>query len=1236
MEAAPRGVDAAEQTRAGIPGRTSRQWLFGASFFLLLVAWVQRPGEVVALTRLDRVLDPLVAIRRSASIWSPWSDFGSVQRQTIGYLFNFDIPFAAAREAGIPPWIAERLMMAAILAGAAWGFVRLVDALGVGSQAARMAGGLAWAVSPMILSRVGWRTPEALGPALLPWVLVPLIHGATGRSERRAAARSALVVALIGGANAAITLAVLPAPLMYLVTRQRGRRRTRLLVWWAVCVPLAIAWWFAALILLARYGSDQLKITETVEVTTAAATLFNALRGLADWQVPTLPPASMIALSIGPIIASVILVALGLGGLADRRLPERRFLVTLFGLGLLALGARLNGLGGPLGAANTMLLNGPARAFRNVYKFEPLVFLPIVVGLTHALTICTDALLDMRRDRSAPHPRLALLNLALVVSVGVLIAATAAPAWNSSLTRPGFKDLPQAWQRLREYLEENAGGRVLILPGQPEAVYEWGWTSQLPLTWGTTLRSVTRSQEPQGGSPIVALLDTIELAIERGGDPELPMFLARSGFSHIVVPYDSRLSSNDAAPPPERVVDALARSGLFPIAKFGPQRFGALRRSQEIAVFGIEGATPITSYPLASASWLSGDAEGVLRIPSAQFGQRIYVQSHDPLPPGLKLSNWIVTDTNTRVGVDFGRSHNNRSYVLGAKDHPPSFGNALERHSGESQVAAQTVAVRDDIDRVTSSSVGPGPIATNIPNYDPGNVLDGDPKTVWRPRQSAFPASGVPWKAVWGETDPWIELQFAAPRDLSRLDIRFATPPRGRTSVRVVTTTEAGTRSSDLQPTGRFQRLALRRGQSSTLRITLQPKKYPDGTPILGIAELRLPGGPVPRWLRTPTITPISAAEQGTVAPAWVFTRQASSASPFASVDSEKNLRRIFSVPEATTTAVSAAAAATDRPALERALRRIGRPRRGTMPITIQCDDGLAVETSTRRIRFEASPTLNELRYGTQFALRPCDDEAISLPEGKVRLTGTTGPFGTTIEKVVLQTPSATGSPDPQGSRGLAVVQWGPVSRSIDVSPGDSSLVVTDEVFNRGWIATFNGERLAPLVVDGWRQAYWLPRQEAGRLQLEYRPQLLFLIGTAIGFMLLALLVALACAPSRGRDSAAAVGAATWPFGLLMIVAVGLAIAIAGLGALMLIPIWYVGRRARDAALPVLAASAFAGAGASYVLARLDLCVVPQALRCGSFATWINAGSPLVVPLTAISLLAVLASFARRELKDSP
>ena len=123
--------------------------------------------------------------------------------------------------------------------------------------------GFAYALSPRILTVLGPISIEAWPSALAPWVLVPLVVGASRGSPRRAALLSALAVAAVGGVNAAATFAVVPLGVVWLLTREPGPRRRSLMTWWPVFVLVGTAWWLVPLLLLGRYSPPFLDYIET-------------------------------------------------------------------------------------------------------------------------------------------------------------------------------------------------------------------------------------------------------------------------------------------------------------------------------------------------------------------------------------------------------------------------------------------------------------------------------------------------------------------------------------------------------------------------------------------------------------------------------------------------------------------------------------------------------------------------------------------------------------------------------------------------------------------------------------------------------------------------------------------------------------------------------------------------------------------------------------------------------------
>ena len=114
-----------------------------------------------------------------------------------------------------------------------------------------------------MLTILGPISVEGWPMALAPWVLLPLVIGAERGSPRRAAALSALAVAMVGGVNAAATFAVLPLGVLWLLTRSPAPAARRMMLWWPVFTLLATLWWLVPLFLLGAYSPPFLDFIES-------------------------------------------------------------------------------------------------------------------------------------------------------------------------------------------------------------------------------------------------------------------------------------------------------------------------------------------------------------------------------------------------------------------------------------------------------------------------------------------------------------------------------------------------------------------------------------------------------------------------------------------------------------------------------------------------------------------------------------------------------------------------------------------------------------------------------------------------------------------------------------------------------------------------------------------------------------------------------------------------------------
>ena len=469
---------------------------------LTAVVFVQEPGRVAADTKLDLTVDPVGLMSRALHLWDSSGFFGQVQNQAYGYLWPVGPFFAVLDFAEVAPWVSQRIWWSVLLVTGFLGFVRVSREMGVSSAGARVVAGLGYVLSVRILSGLTANSVEMWPMALAPWVLLPLVLGSRGGSPRRYAALSGAAFGLAGAVNAVASAAILPVGAMFLVTRQRGRRRTVLTAWWVACVALVSVWWVVPLLLLGRYSPPFLDWIESAAVTTSHTDPTSIVRGAYTGCLtspirpgPIWPAGWYLVASHVAVAATGALAVLGFAGLLRRRTPERTFLVLTLCLGLVLVGlghVSGSGLGAIAGHQVQDLLDGPLAPLRNVHKFQPLVTLPLMVGLAHAIQAAqarTHPTARRLRSRqvNAGRARVAV-PVATMVAAG-LIALSAVPAWQGGLIGGrSHLAIPGYWREAASWLTNHDDGRALVIPAASFGVYMWGRTQDEPLPtagyWG--------------------------------------------------------------------------------------------------------------------------------------------------------------------------------------------------------------------------------------------------------------------------------------------------------------------------------------------------------------------------------------------------------------------------------------------------------------------------------------------------------------------------------------------------------------------------------------------------------------------------------------------------------------------------------------------------------------------------------------------------------------------------------
>lgn len=574
----------------------------------LLLSCLQSPGLIVPDTKYDLVVDPSRFLSQATHLWTGLSFAGQVQNQAYGYLFPQGPFFALFDAVGMPAWLTQRLWWAVLLTVAYIGVVRVAAALRIGTRQTRAAAGVLYALAPRMLGDLGSISSEIWPVALAPWVLLPVIRVLQGRmSPRRGGAGAALALALMGAVNAVATaVACLPAILWWAMHRP-DRTWARLAAWWLPLSAAVCLWWAVPLVLLGRVSPPFLDHIESAEVTTRWSSVTEVLRGASTW-VPFVSTDRIAgaALTSEPIYVLVtgVVAAAGVVGLLRRGMPARGRLLVIAAVGLAAMTAPWVGpAGGGLAETVRAFLDGSGAPLRNVHKFEPLLRLPIVLGVAHLLAqLCArvgggrrgvaDALAHPERDRS--------VAVAMVVVLAASVAV--APAWLGRLAPVGAHEkVPDHWPEAAAWLAENApvpapagGGasgadpgaagpatdpaattRALVVPGASFGRQVWGVTRDEPLQPLAETPWAVRDSVPLQPAPAIRALDAVQRRLADGRPaPGMAATLASLGIGYLVVRND--LSDDAGAPRPEVVHQALEGSpGLVRVAEFGEPVGGA-------------------------------------------------------------------------------------------------------------------------------------------------------------------------------------------------------------------------------------------------------------------------------------------------------------------------------------------------------------------------------------------------------------------------------------------------------------------------------------------------------------------------------------------------------------------------------------------------------------------------------------------------------------------------------------
>ncbi len=771
--------------------RPARAHLLG--WLLLAVTMFAQPwGLTSADTKHDLTADPSGFLAGALHAWTDTFTLGQLQNQAYGYLFPHGLFFLLADP--LPDWVAQRLWWILVTGVGFSGFLLLTRRLRVGTDAFRFLAAALFALSPRTLSTLTVISSETWPVMLAPWVIVPLL----GRLSTRAVAAAVLPVALMGAVNATATLAAcLPAGIVLAWRLLRGDDRAgrATALWFAGCAAVSL-WWIGPLLVLGRYSAPFTDFIESSYVTTRWLNLPEILRGTTSWApfVDVERTAGNLLVS-GPVfvLATMAIAAVGLAGLGLRSTPYRGLWTGMLLVGLVILGAAH----GPWGGVWLAFLDGAGAPLRNLHKFDPLVRIPLLIGV---------AALGSRLPFPATRTQLAHPGRrhAAATLVAVVAVASLAPAWSARLLpRGSFDEVPSYWHEAAAFLNEHAAGtRTLIAPEASFARQDWGWTRDEPAQPLLDVPWAVRDAVPLVHPEAVRGLDGVMAALHTN-EESATRALSRLGVGALLLRHDladgaggQRIFASELVDDPEKV-HTFGESGEIQVVLLDPAADLTLAGTDPVRVAG------------------GGEILALLD------------QLHGPATRELVGSDAeVVTDTPMLVARNYGTLQDPVSAPLAHPAEGADVRNAVPDYPS----AGPRTRVDERGGRVVASSSAAD--ATSFGGADPARsitaAVDDDPDTAWWPTPG--PGAGQ-----------WIELRGEFP------DPVLAITATGDTTVTVSSgeaAVEVGLRADEPAE------ITVPGGAADAVRVTLH------GPAAVGVSELGIVGSPIERAVTVPDTSP--------------------------------------------------------------------------------------------------------------------------------------------------------------------------------------------------------------------------------------------------------------------------------------------------------------------------------------------------------------------------------------------
>jgi arabinofuranan 3-O-arabinosyltransferase len=1167
------------------PGAGGWRWLpLLLALAAYALAFAQRTGQLVADTKIDLHTDPVRFLADAAAAWAPSGGLGQVQAgQYAGYLWPMGPFYALGDLIGLAPWVVHRLWLGTLLAVAAWGVVRLLDALLERPRGvpALVAGTLVIA-NPYVVVFANRTSVTLLAYALLPWLLLCVQRGLRDpRGWWWPAALALLVTSLGGGVNAAVVGWVLLGPALLIVYeagtggvawRDAGRFLLRALP----LTALASAWWIAPILVQVGYGVDFLPFTEPAGAIWTSTSMSESLRLMGFWVTylgvgygtqlqPAFDTAPTLLGAQKLIVASFVIPGLAIAGFAWTR--RWRYGPFFAALALLALLVMFTGFpdGAPLRRALHWSYDRVelVQFLRTTYKVGPLLALALACLAGAAAGVLWERL----------RGRIVLAVAASAVAVA-LVAGWAWPLFEGRAVdgQISFEAVPADWERAAADIDDELprGTRALVLPGQVFPFYRWGGTQDALLPALTDRPVSVRGVVPYADLRAVDLLWGTDALVQqqRVLPGQLGPLIRLMGAGELIAASDDDRDRSGAVEPAaaaaqlERGAGLAARrdGGAAPAQRFGAVRTYPVARASRARVGPGVASGLVRVRPLRAPLLVDGSAATLAGL--AALGglprERAILYAADQTAGELRRAarggaEIVVGDSNRRRVILPSQPRQAEGATLAADAGIPRDGAVLNPFADRG-TEAQTVAVYDGAAALTAPF---SPSFVQFPEHRPFAAFDGDPATWWSAERN------------FDDDRRWVEIDFGR-----RIDVPWVELLPQREARTDLTEVEIAGRRYPIRPG--WNRLPIELRDVDRLRVAIAGVDGPPTTRTRGpgaIAELRIPGVRVRERLRPPVVATraLSGADLTHAPLAFLFERTTgndpfhrraridpdstsvpsgdsqSAALVAAAGDGEQSIARRFELPAARRW--RADGWVTAAPGRRRAViaRYVGASGRLDFPcgavaarVAVRAaGDAGAPASGERRAAVARLPlrprgTAADVRAGRPLRARACA-AAVPLPAGRATLVSTSASSGDDgggdqpsasadlLRTDLLRLSSPAPRPLPAPAAPGRVVDPGDDGRGrrdgVRVVLTAPAWLVLAESFNRGWRAECDGRDLGEPRPVDGFANGWRAPRDCRDVDFSFAPQKTMNAGFAISALACLALLVLLAVGVRARRS---------------------------------------------------------------------------------------------------------------------